>query len=330
MKHTFLYCLLFAFGLLAACHTDSSAPASGGSPLRLLTDDNPAWQYENLRLYPVLADAALATQQSGLSQMKTLSEGMKMPGFRITEQKMFGRSDERSYQILTVQNKSRDTIFLMSGDVVTGGKQDRVIAQDQIVAPHTVRNIDVYCVEKDRWNFSDTAATPQERAICAFRGYYNVASPQVRRAAQRGDSQSAVWSAVARVTSANGADSHTSTYAALEGAPDSKSRRDAYLQHLAPALKDLPHVVGVVAVSGDQVIGVDVFGHPDLFRRAFPALLHGWAVEAAASGAAPVLGASSVQAAFAQVARLSDPQAAASKHAGRLHHKGRWVHLYGM
>lgn len=331
MKQVALSLLLFGFALLSACHGDSGTAASTFSPpLRLLTEDNPAWQYEHLRLYPVVADAGLQTEQSGVAHLKTLSEGMRTPGFRITEQKMFGRSQERSYQILTVQNKSRDTIFLMSGDVVTGGNQDRVIAQDQVVAPHTVRNIDVYCVEQGRWQFTDTAATPQEHAIYAFRGYYNVASPQVRRAVQQGSSQSEVWSAVAQVTSANGASSSTSTYAALEGVSDVKTRREAYLQHLTHAWSDLPNLVGMVAVSGDQVIAVDVFGHPDLFRRAFPALLHGWVVEAAATGSAPVLSKSAAQDAFAQVARLTDLKSVPSRQSGRYLHRGQWVHLYGM
>lgn len=319
--------------LLGACQGDkkpstTSSTAPGTPVLSLLTEANPAWQHENLRLYPIVADAALLDAQRDVQNLKTLAEGMKTAGFRITEQKQFGRSNERTYNILTVQNKSRDTIFMMSGDVVTGGNQDRVIAQDQVVAPHTVKNVDVFCVEQGRWQFTDSTATPNEKAIYAFRGYYNVASPQVRQAVHRTNSQGEVWAAVARVTEANGATSKTSTYAALETAADSKAKRDAYLRQLSQPLAEIPNVVGIVAVSGDRVLGVDVFGHPDLFLREYPALLHGFAAEAATGGSQPNLSEQEVQRVFGQVARLTLPTAGATEGAGKFARNGRWVHLY--
>jgi hypothetical protein len=331
MKKLTLFAALAA--LFFACQSDrqpaanpSNAAAAAG--LSLLTEANPAWQYENLRLYPIVADAALMDVQNGVKHLKTLAEGMKTAGFRITEQKDFGRSNERTYNILTVQNKSQDTIFMMSGDVVTGGNQDRVIARDQAVAPRTVKNVDVFCVEQGRWQFTDSTATPNEKAIYAFRGYYNVASPQVRQAVQRTNNQSEVWAAVARVTKANGASSSTSTYAALESAADSKAKRDAYLQHFGRHLAQIPNVVGVVAVSGDQVLGVDVFGHNDLFGREYAALLHGFAAEAAASGAQPTMSEQAVRRAFEKVARLTSPTAQGGEEAGKFARNGQWVHLY--
>ena len=318
--------------LFFACQSDNrtnttSTAAAHGS-LTLLTEANPAWQHENLRLYPIVADAALMESQNEVQHLKTLAEGMKTPGFRITEQKMFGRSNDRTYNILTVQNKSQDTIFMMSGDVVTGGNQDRVIARDQAVAPRTVKNIDVFCVEQNRWQYTDSSATPNEKAIFAFRGYYNVASPQVRQAVQRTNNQQEVWAAVSRVTTANGANSHTATYAALETATDSKAKRDAYLRHFGQQLAEIPNVVGVVAVSGDKVLGVDIFGHNNLFIREYAALLHGFAAEAASSGGSPTLSDQEVQRVFGQVARLTSPATEATEKAGKFARNGKWVHLY--
>lgn len=332
MKKLFFLSALTA--LFFACQNDSrptlssntsAQPAAG---ISLLTEANPAWQHGNLRLYPIVADAALTETQNEVRNLKTLAEGMKTPGFRITEQKQFGRSNDRTYNILTVQNKSQDTIFMMSGDVVTGGNQDRVIARDQAVAPRTVKNVDVFCVEQNRWQYTDSTATPNEKAIFAFRGYYNVASPQVRQAVQRTNNQHEVWAAVARVTKANGATSSTSTYAALETAADSKAKRDAYLRQLSQPLAEIPNVVGIVAVSGDKVLGVDVFGHPDLFLREYAALLHGFAAEAATSGSQPSLSEQEVQRVFGQVARLTSPTAEATEGAGKFARNGKWVHLY--
>jgi|GEM_PF-531614 len=318
------FCIFFT-----ACKNDnaavSNAPQAG---LKLVAEANPAWQYENLRLYPIVADAALLEGQANLSGLKTLAEGMSIPGFRITEQKQFGRSDDRTYNLLTVQNKSQDTIFMLSGDVVTGGKQDRVIAQDQIVMPGTVRNMDVFCVEQGRWSSNDTLAAPAQQKLYAFSGYYSVASPKVRQAVQRTGSQQEVWAAVASVTKANGATSATSTYAALETANEQKNKRDAYLRFFDGKLDAEPQVVGMVAVCGDQILGVDIFGNSDLFRREYTSLLHGYVTEAATAECKQYANETAVRSAFGKVAALANPDVKTTEEAGKFALGTQWVHLF--
>lgn len=323
--------ILSFFALVAvfsACVSDTVSKSEKTHGLALLTEANPEWQYENLRLYPIVAEASFIENQADLKNLKTLAEGMDISGFRLTEQKQFGRSNDRTYNLLTVQNKSQDTIFMMSGDVVTGGNQDRVIAQDQVVAPGTVRNVDVFCVEKGRWHYDDSEATESDKNIYAFKGYYNVASPQVRQAVQRTGNQEAVWNAVAKVTSANNAESGTGAYAALETSNDAKAKRDAYLRYFDGKLSDQTNVVGMVAVCGDRVLGVDVFGHPDLFRRQYNSLLHGYVTEAATEVCTSKLSDNEAERAFVQVARMAKPTAKPDDKAGKFVVNGKWVHLF--
>jgi hypothetical protein len=315
--------------LFSACVDNEKAVSKAASAgLQLVSDANPAWQYENLRLFPIVADVALADGQQNLAGLKTLAESIKTQGFRITEQKQFGRTDEHTYNLLTVQNKSQDTVYILSGDVVTGGKQDRVIAQDQIVMPATVRNMDVFCVEKGRWSANDTLASPSQQKLYAFSGYYSVASPKVRQAVQRTGSQQQVWAAVATVTEANGASSKTSTYAALETANDQKNLRDAYLRFFDGKLDQEPRVVGMVAVCGDEILGVDIFGHPDLFRREYASLLHGYVAEAAMAKCEKQANEYAVKTAFGKVAALADPGTKPTEGAGKFVLGTQWVHLF--
>lgn len=324
--------LLLIAGLalsLAACVNDHPSGISSAAPgLSLMTEPGAEWTYENLRVYPVMAEASAIEAGISLQHLKTLAEGMATPGFRITELKQFGRNVEHSVNALTVQNKSTDTIYLMSGDVVRGGNQDRVIAQDQVVAPGTVRNIEVFCVEKGRWRFDDTTASANEKTIYAFKGYYNVASPQVRAAVHRTGSQQEVWNAVARVTSANNAESGTGAYAALESAAESKNKRDACLRYFDGKPENLPGMTGMVVVCGDKVLGVDVFGHPELFRRKYAALMHGYAAEAALSGGSATNAKSAAENAFDAVVRLSDAKTAGNTGAGKFAVGDTWVHLF--
>lgn len=321
--------LTLALAFSACTNDNPTFPSEKKSTgLSLVTDANPEWQYENFRIYPVMADASVAANQTSLQYLKTLGEGMKTPGFRITELKQFGRTREQSVNALTVQNKSQDTIFLMSGDVVRGGNQDRVIAQDQVVVPGTVRNIDVFCVEKGRWRYDDPTATENEKNIYAFKGYYNVASPQVRSAVQRSGNQNEVWNAVAKVTSANQAESSTYAYAALETANESKNKRDTYLRYFAGKPEHLTNMVGMVVVCGDQVLGVDIFGHPDLFRRQYDALMHGYVAEAATTVCTAQSADSQAKAAFDAVSSLAAPGTKSREDAGKFEINGSWVHLF--
>lgn len=330
MKNFAVFC--FALLCFAACQSNSSthnktdnAPQNG---LSLLTEAKPEWQYEQLRLYPIVI--ALTEQNCAqLAALKTLSEGMQTPGFRITELKQFGRSLEPAVNALTVQNKSKDMIYLMSGDVVRGGNQDRVIAQDQIAMPGTVHNMDVFCVEHGRWQYDEAGATDNEKALCAFKSYYNMASPEVRKAVQRTKNQQEVWDAVSRVTALNSASSNTGTYAALEQDNDIKVKREAYISHLSKAFMDMDNVVGIIAVRGDEILSADVFGHPTLFARQFPSLLHGIVAESAANPSTSTNKNDAVASeTFRALAALAGKGMEGTEQIGKFAHGDCWVHLY--
>lgn len=327
--------LLSAFTTLVAASCVNDTPLSVGkndpkeSPLSILTEENSQWRHENLRLYPIVASAETAEANASLKNLKTLAEGMQMSGFRVMEQKQFGRGGEDWYHGVTVQNKTQDTVLLLSGDVVKGGNQDRVIAHHEVILPRSVRNIEVFCVEAGRSTYYDPAAPAAEKQAAAFKGYYNVASPKVRRAVQNAGNQQEVWNAVAAVTKANNAESSTKAYTALDNLSEEKTRRDAYLRHLEGQFADRPDVVGVVAVCGDQVLGVDIFGTPDLFRRQYPALLHGYVAEAAVASPASQISENQVKDAFDKVSRLAAPHAKGTEAAGKFAWGGTWVHLFG-
>lgn len=332
MKKFALCTVLFALLLFSCAENNSNtshnqqATTATMAGLELLLKANPEWEYENLRLYPVCATAEALQANASLPALQTLSEGMQTPGFRITERKQFGREQGAWYNALTVQNKSAETVFLMSGDVVTGGNQDRVIAYDDVIPPGTVKNIEVFCVEAGRSSYYDPEAPDAEKRIAAFRGYYNVASPQVRNAVYAGNQQG-VWNAVAQVTDANNASSNTRTYAALETENEQKTKREAYLRFFEGKFAELPNVVGVVAVCKGKVIGVDIFGQPELFRGQYTALVHSYAAEAATAGqTTATIEDKQLTAAFQQVAGLTTN--AGTENAGKFVWGEAWVHLF--
>src|SRR6476620_6515840 len=121
--------------------------------------------YKNLRLYPIKAKAAFkeGTKQIGhYTPLKTALESRKIV---ITEKENSREGAE--VNTLYVQNNSADTIYLMAGEVIQGGKQDRVIGQDMILIPKSgKKKLAVYCVEHGRWT---SASSGNE-----FKSYFSV------------------------------------------------------------------------------------------------------------------------------------------------------------
>lgn len=287
----------------ASCANESSniSPSSvdndqskhpNSSSFEIDLSSNEELTFEKLRIYPIIASEEHIADHASLGNFKNLKEAMEIKGFRITEKKPFGGSDDwDAVNALTVQNKSQDTVYLMAGDVVTGGNQDRVLAQDMVLPPRTLTNIKVFCVEKNRWYYreagdnQETEKEKKDRRVFAFSGYYNVVSNNIRRTVKVNKNQEDVWAAVGQLTMNNKANSSTGTYAALEKSEDFTVKRNQYLAFFGDKMNHLENVIGMVAVSGNQVLGTDIFNHPNLFKKQYEVLLHSYVTDAISNGA---------------------------------------------
>ncbi len=123
------------------------------------------YRYSSLQLYPIFASTFFLTHHQHLGPYLSLQEALDQKKIVITE--LIGQEDQRSTPSATqedraldeaevnrlfVENISSDTIIILGGEVVRGGKQDRMIAQDFMVLPHSGKvDIAVYCVEHGRW-----------------------------------------------------------------------------------------------------------------------------------------------------------------------------------
>src|SRR5437016_13402313 len=87
---------------------------------------------------------------------------------------------------LVLINRSKRPLLLLAGELVSGGKQDRVIGKDRIVpvgAPPLP--LDVFCVEHGRWTGSSQFAAAK-----------TIVHPSVRERAAVDQKQTEVWDAV--------------------------------------------------------------------------------------------------------------------------------------
>ena len=189
---------------------------------------------------------------------------------------------------LEVENLSTDRLlFVQAGDIVKGGKQDRVLSVDLVLPPGSGRtSIAAFCVEHGRWS-----ARGEESADTFASADKTIAGRKLRLAAKSEKSQQGVWGAVAETQGMLQAATGSEV-----AAPESPSSYQLTLENkeIAAAMaaqvgafKDLleehEDAVGFIYAVNGQIAGGDIYGSRDLFRKLWPRLLEASAVEAVAA-----------------------------------------------
>lgn len=243
--------------------------------------------YANLRLYPVYANDSFKTIFKNVGKYTALQEAIQAKKIKITE-----KSSAGSVNDLTVQNISSDTIIVICGDVVKGGQQDRIVQEDIVLAPKSgKKNLKVFCVESGRWsrvNANETgtrnAGVVVDHKPAEFKGYYNKGSVSLRKVVEKEKDQSKVWSKVEEINIKNNTQNETKTYTAITTSDGFSKKLDSYLKFFNNKFND-PNIIGLIVVTGNKVIGCDLFATNGLFKGQLPSLLHSYATEAILNGA---------------------------------------------
>ncbi len=158
-------------------------------------------QSGDLTLFPVVrSDGKGGTG----SPFVTLDEGLKSGEVEVTEAgNVRGLVRPRGgmtphyagdqVNTLVLVNNSRRPLLLLAGEIVTGGKQDRIIAKDRIVpAGADPIDLSVFCIEHGRWTESSNKFTAAESKGGA--GF--MVQPAVRQQAMVAKDQQQVWNSV--------------------------------------------------------------------------------------------------------------------------------------
>jgi hypothetical protein len=292
-----------AFGGLALVGSGPGAPAASSSrpegEWRLLDPVT----YENISVFPVVSPYNQDT-----SLFLTLEEGLLSGEVIVSEQGEVGLIRNRdprylgppqrvgaSVNQLVLINRSKRPLLLLAGELVSGGKQDRVIGKDRIVPVGAAPlPLDVFCVEHGRWTGSSQFAAAN-----------TIVHPSVRESAAVDQAQTKVWESVRNGTNAKAAPSAPRPQISsdnLQAAIAGNGRTEAYekiyesravgvsiddfvnevQRRFAQATSGLKNerVVGVVVAYGGEVAWSDIFASSDLFDHYWRKLLRSYAVEA--------------------------------------------------
>jgi hypothetical protein len=273
--------------------------------------------YENITIFPVVS---ASTQDT--SAFLTLDEGLSSGEVIVSEQGAAGLARSRdgrpvavpqyssgaSVNQLVLINRSKRPLLLLAGELVSGGKQDRIIGKDRIVPVGSEPlPLDVFCVEHGRW----TGASSQ------FGKAKTIVHPSVREQAAVAQNQNEVWNAVRSGTSAMpkavpggvaggvpapppaplSADvinetiataAPTQSYAKIYEQSRAGASVDSFVEELRRRFDRATlglkgeRVVGVVVAYGGDVAWSDIFASGELFEQYWSKLLRSYAVEALA------------------------------------------------
>jgi len=292
-------------GTLAMVWSSGSEAAEAAGPVGPATN---GWKvlepvtYENLSVFPVVGGPGADT-----SGFITLDEALASGEAVVTEQGgeiirrtrdgrptplIFPQGGGASVNRLVLINRSKRPLVLLAGEVVSGGKQDRVIAKDRIVAPGAEPlPLDVFCVEQGRWS-----------AGAQFASSKLMAHPSVREKAAVERKQDEVWSAVRSGTTARNADpsaapariamselnatvaeSGTVAYAKIYDQSRVGQSAAAFAEEMERRFRRATkgqQVLGVVVAYGGEVAWSDLFASGQLFERYWPKLVRSYSVEA--------------------------------------------------
>ncbi len=210
----------------------------------------------------------------------TLDEGLSRGLLEVTEV-----NDGGSVPTLKVANKGDTMAFLMAGEQLSGGKQNRVLNASIMVPAHGELPIPVSCVERGRWAYRSahfgSAGSSSHSALRHLMHKHVTAS--YRHSGQPLSNQGEVWQEVDRKLAESCSDSQTHV---LQKAYEDTER---VLAEVAGQLAPPEGAMGGVFAYGGRIVGFDLFDQPGTLASLWPKLLRAYAIDAYyAKGTAPV------------------------------------------
>lgn len=321
--------LLPAF--FTSCSESKAGNSPGGFTYETLKPDltTTVLTYKNLRLYPIYAKEDFAESGKQYGKYLSLEKALKDDKVSVSEKSMEAQGSDEVNKLF-VENLSSDTVLLLAGEVVKGGKQDRTLAKDVVLPPGKGKvDLDVFCVEQGRWTEKDenrAAGKPNEEK--KFKQVTSMVKPSVRKNATVEKEQTKVWQKVEEANVKAGNQSGTSAYTAFDENTDYRQQEREYLEFFRRNLPDDERLLGVLAVTGDRVIGCDVFATRQLFLNAWGNLLPSFINEAIYDGAPVTISEATVKAYADKLLKSERAQQQFLEKNGNLYkHNDRVLHL---
>ena len=230
------------------------------------------FSYKNLTIFLIHGK-----DQTNKGNMLTLQEAM--------ERKLFAVYETSDVNELEVENLSKEfDVFIQSGDIVKGGKQDRILAVSIIIPARSGRvKIEAFCVESGRWTKRGSEDSTKFNS-----SNDRIVTKELKIAANGARSQSEVWSQVSEAQARLGknvggsvasGDSSSSLQLSLEN-KKVVATVDEYIRNLSGIVGGKSDVVGYAMAINGKINSADIYVSNALFKKLWLKMLKASATEA--------------------------------------------------
>ena len=228
--------------------------------------------FRKLKLIPILRkEENTSDYEDTIRNWINLKAGMKQGLVTLSER---GEYMVDNINVIMIENNSGKPLHIKSGEIVVGGRQDRVFAKDTIIppvpGPHT---IPVFCIEENRWSHYEKKFS-----------YAGNTSAGLQRLIDSSSNQTMIWNEIRSWLKTS--NQQSSSFATFLHQKKTVDTSNAYIKYF---LQKLPmtdsNTVGIIASSGNKILGADIFISPSFFYQSLPFLLEKYSLEAILSGA---------------------------------------------
>ncbi len=281
MKSTYVtLCLLsLLFAVVALFIPERPAMADTPTNPESLNITGP-YAYENLAVF-LIRDSKVVRHEDIL----TLQEALAQKAITISET---GNVNQ-----LLASNNGKKGVYLQSGDIVKGGRQDRVLQHDSLLPPKS-KNValNVFCVEAGRWHGRGEESVQHFGSSTG-----SLMTKSQKMAVKVSANQGEVWKSVAEAQTAvssklgHSVQSPTSQSSLQLSLEDKKLNENisSYVRNIESQLPAADDAVGYAIAVNGNVESADIFASPQLFGKMKAKMLRASAAEAVAEkGPGPV------------------------------------------
>jgi hypothetical protein len=223
--------------------------------------------HERMVVFPIFAPGAGAG--GAPLRYRTLEQAIADSSVEVTEQA------SATVPELVLHNKGAVMIFVLDGEEIIGGRQNRIVNASFLVGANATVALPVTCVEHGRWHSTSRTFASGESTYHSLRSEkFAQVSASLRDTGRHSSDQGAVWDSVARKAMVAGAASPTGAMNEIY-----QSRGDSLTGYLGA----FPYVAGAIGFAvalGGQMAGADLFDQPATAEALWPKLLRSYALDA--------------------------------------------------
>lgn len=231
--------------------------------IKILYDSS--WTYKNLKLIPIKIIEQHENSNKAFpfnSSIISLKNAMQNKKVQVKENVY---AKDANVNTITIKNLSKENILIVSGEMLKGGKQDRIIAETKILEPNKeAEYVSVFCIEKGRWS--------KKQKPFYYAGF---ADANLRKAADSTAIQQHVWQEIEQQIAEENCEVNNESYLQLKA--KKKIVLDDYFKFFQEKyIKTDSTIIGFIAVTDSNIIACDVFATSKLLSLQYDNILSGY------------------------------------------------------